>query len=113
MLKRNAKAPVWQYFGFKPNANREPENVNEAICKLCLTKVAASGGNTTNLYTHLQAHHKNEAAKMGTPVKNRPQKPDAQVQPEGQCEVEQTDAVTKYICKEMVSFYKNNLSKTS
>ncbi len=30
---------------------------------------------------------------MGTPVKNRPQKPDAQVQPEGQCEVEQTDAV--------------------
>lgn len=69
MSKRNAKAPVWQYFGFKPNAKREPENVNEAICKLCLTKVAASGGNTTNLYTHLQAHHKNEAAKMGNAVK--------------------------------------------
>ncbi len=57
--KRNAKAPIWQYFGFKPNANSQPENVNEAICKLCLMKVAASGGNTSNLYTHLQVHHKN------------------------------------------------------
>ncbi|XDV29576.1 hypothetical protein PO909_032683 [Leuciscus waleckii] len=123
--KRNAKAPVWQYFGFKPNAKREPENVNEAICKLCLTKVAASGGNTTNLYTHLQAHHKNEAAKLGNAVKNRPQKPDEQVQPSisdafkrctkykrdsvrwNKC----TDAVTKYLCKEMVSF--NTVEKQS
>ncbi len=117
--KRNAKAPIWQYFGFKPNANSQPENVNEEICKLCLTKVAASGGNTSNLYTHLQVHHKNEAAKMGPAAKNRPQKPDAQVQPSisdafarrtkykrdsvrwNKC----TDAVTKYICKDMVSFY--------
>ncbi len=117
--KHNAKAPVWQYFGFKPNANREPENVNEAICKLCLMKVAASGGNTTNLYTHLQAHHKNEAAKMGPAAKNLLQKPNAQVQPSisdafARCTRykrdsvrwnKYTDAVTKYICKEMVSFY--------
>ncbi len=64
---------------------------------------------------------------MGPAAKNRPQKPDAQVQPSisdafarrtkykrdsvrwNKC----TDAVTKYICKDMVSFYtvKNSLSK--
>lgn len=109
--KRNAKAPIWKYFGFKPNANREPENVNEATCKLCLMKVAASGGNTSNLHAHLQAHHKNEAAKMGPAAKNRPQKPDTQTQPSisgafARCTKYKrdsarwntcTDAVTKYI----------------
>jgi len=27
------KAPFWQYFEFKPNASKEPDNVIQAICK--------------------------------------------------------------------------------
>ena len=50
--KFKAKAPIWKHFGFKSNENQEPENPNEAICKLCNMKVAAAGGNTSNLHTH-------------------------------------------------------------
>lgn len=71
MSKRKVKAPLWQYFGFKPCASGEPGNLNEAICKLCLMKVAASGGNTSNLHTHLQGHHKNEAAKTDPAARMR------------------------------------------
>lgn len=30
LSKRNANAPSWQYFGIKPNAKRDLDNVNEA-----------------------------------------------------------------------------------
>lgn len=58
---QKAKAPFWQHFRFKLDTKREPENISEATCKLCLMKVAASGGNTFNLHTHLQVQHKSEA----------------------------------------------------
>lgn len=31
--KQKAEAPIWQYFGFKANAKRESDNINEAIYK--------------------------------------------------------------------------------
>ena len=37
--------PVWQYFGFKA----DEDDKAEPTCKLCLKKISASGGNTSNL----------------------------------------------------------------
>ena len=68
-LVSKAKAPIWQHFGFKQNANKEPD---VAICKLRLIMVAVSGGYTSNLHTHLQVHHKSVAAKIGPVAKSRP-----------------------------------------
>lgn len=55
-LVSKAKEFISQHFGFKRAANREPDNVNEAFCKLYLMKAAASGGNTSNLHTHTFKH---------------------------------------------------------
>ncbi len=53
-------SPVWQYFGFKEN-----ENDNEMpTCKICLKKVRAAGGNTSNLRRHLKDHHPVESSKI-------------------------------------------------
>lgn len=58
------RTSTWQYFRFKLKTNKEPNNTNEAACKLCLMKVAESECNTCNLHTHLQVYHKSEDAKM-------------------------------------------------
>ena len=51
------KAPVWKYFGFHKDENTGKLLIkNQAVCKLCLSKVAQSGG-TTNLPNHLRSHH--------------------------------------------------------
>lgn len=46
--KQKSKVHIWQYFGFIPNAKREPDNINESIYKLCQMKVAASASNSSN-----------------------------------------------------------------
>ncbi len=43
--RNSSKLPVWQYFDFK---NDEDDNATPT-CKLCLKKVSAAGGNTSNL----------------------------------------------------------------
>ena len=41
-----ATLPVWQYFGFKA----DEDNKAKPACKLCLKKVSASGGNTSQTF---------------------------------------------------------------
>lgn len=54
-LKRKVKALSWQYCWWQPSADKEPHNINEAICKLSLVKVEASWANTSNLHTSTEA----------------------------------------------------------
>lgn len=52
--KPKATADVWKHFGFKPNDRGEPQNINEAVCRICFKTVCAKRGNTTNMHLHLK-----------------------------------------------------------
>ncbi|XP_019715163.1 zinc finger BED domain-containing protein 1-like [Hippocampus comes] len=54
--KRGALSVVWRYFGFR-KSDFDQKNI---LCKICLSKVAASGGNTSNLLHHLSRRHVSE-----------------------------------------------------
>ncbi|XP_061608235.1 E3 SUMO-protein ligase ZBED1-like [Phyllopteryx taeniolatus] len=54
--KRGAMSLVWRYFGFK-KADIDQTTI---LCKICLAKVAAGGGNTSNLLHHLSRKHVSE-----------------------------------------------------
>ncbi|MBN3309591.1 ZBED1 protein, partial [Amia calva] len=60
--KKRCSALTWQYYGFKPNANGEPADLTEAICRLCKKKVKVKDAQTTNLRSHIQIHHPAVAA---------------------------------------------------
>ena len=47
---RNVKSAVWKYFGYKDEAVVKKEIV---LCRICHKAVAARGGNTSNLISHL------------------------------------------------------------
>ena len=55
------KAAVLKYFGFQKESGNSGKLVieNKVTCKLCVAKVARSGG-TTNLQNHLRSHHREE-----------------------------------------------------
>jgi hypothetical protein len=59
--KKSFTSSIWQYFGFKTD---EDDNV-KPTCKLCLKKVSAAGGNTSNLERHLRDHHPTKAQELG------------------------------------------------
>lgn len=106
--KPGSKAPVWRYFGFKPNADGEPDkNASEVTCKLCRRTVKASGGNTSNLKTHLISNHKSEAAKLGFFGRNNiPSKSHTQPDIAGafaKCTPYKTDSARWKICTEKVT----------
>lgn len=58
--KKNTRSPVWDYFGLKADENGDPipELMHSPVCKQCGKNVAASRGNTTNLFSHLRDNHK-------------------------------------------------------
>lgn len=99
--KQRGKSPVWLYF---------------VICKLCLGKVSASGGNTSNLKAHLVSNHKTAAAKLCLAARRKSMPFGSHTQPPiaGSMKTKYkedsvrwkrcTDAVSRYICKDMVSF---------
>ena len=61
MEKRNTKSPVWTYFGFVPDDDGEPKDVNSPTCKIiCFKDVMARDGNMSNLFSHLKVYHKRE-----------------------------------------------------
>ncbi len=130
VLKKNTTSAVWQYFGFRPNEKGEAVNTDEAICKLCNKKVTARDGNTSNLRLHIRNHHPLTAARMDpsslSATVSAP--PDAgPTTSRSTASTQQTimgafgkitkykrdsvrwktctDAVTKYLAKEMVSFH--------
>lgn len=52
--KRKGTSVIWRYFGFR----RGDEQQTQVLCRTCKVIIATTGGNTTNLYKHLQHHHK-------------------------------------------------------
>uniref|UniRef100_A0A1A8BZ37 SET domain-containing protein n=1 Tax=Nothobranchius kadleci TaxID=1051664 RepID=A0A1A8BZ37_NOTKA len=54
--KPRGKSLVWLYFGFKADEMGRPQNVEEAVCRLC-RKIVLAKGNTTNLRSHLKRRH--------------------------------------------------------
>ena len=62
--KRNATAPAWEFFGFLPDENGDPLNVDKPICKICLKGVKAGDSNTSNLKAHLSTNHPLTYARM-------------------------------------------------
>ncbi len=132
--KKNTTSTIWQHFSFRPNDRGEPENVDKAVCKLCMKTVTARDGNTSNLRAHLRIHHPLTAARLNlapsstsATVSTPPSEADATTarptttytQPTIMGTFEKitkykkdsvrwktcTDAVTKYLAKEVVSFH--------
>ena len=54
---KNSKSPVvWTYFGFPCDVDGAVNN-HKVVCRLCNLELPYSH-NTTNLFAHLQTHHK-------------------------------------------------------
>lgn len=51
------KSAVWSYFGFIPDKDGKPKDLQKPVCKKCHSTVATKGSNTTNLIQHLKLHH--------------------------------------------------------
>jgi len=54
IMKRNTKSVIWNFFGYEDESHRRNEL---ALCRKCKKRVAAHGGNTSNLISHLRVHH--------------------------------------------------------
>ncbi len=57
--KKNSTSVVWEHFrikSFTANDGVKHDN-NKPVCLHCHKHVAAKGGNTTNLFTHLRDKH--------------------------------------------------------
>ena len=59
----NAKTPVWKLFGFPGNGQGVPKTKGKVVCRRCRKEMPYKN-NTTNLYTHLERHYKEEYVKL-------------------------------------------------
>ena len=55
--KKRVVSPVWDYFGLCADNEGKVIDDGVAVCRRCNTNVRASGGNTSNLLSHLRMHH--------------------------------------------------------
>lgn len=63
VVPSSMRSPLWKYFGFPANKDREIITKNRIICVLC--KISLSyNKNTTNLSTHLKNKHSKLLAEM-------------------------------------------------
>uniref|UniRef100_A0AAY5EWC3 BED-type domain-containing protein n=1 Tax=Electrophorus electricus TaxID=8005 RepID=A0AAY5EWC3_ELEEL len=62
--KMALRSAVWKYFGYLKNSRGIIVPDGFPVCKLCLRKVSAQGGSTTNMMVHLQRYHLAEFAIM-------------------------------------------------
>lgn len=62
--KRNTKSIVWQYFGLECNEDGNLKDRDMAVCNICLKRISAKGGNTSNLFQHVGVHHPQEYSKI-------------------------------------------------
>ena len=51
------KALVWQYFGLGKEKGKKDPDTHRTWCKLCDAFIAYTGGNTSNMRSHLAVHH--------------------------------------------------------
>jgi len=57
MPKKKAISPVWDHFGQRGDGEGRVIDSDVAVCRRCHSNVRASGGNTSNLLSHLRVHH--------------------------------------------------------
>ena len=61
VANKKAKSEVWRYFGFPGDHSEAITKKKVDVCRLCDNKNEFPyAGNTTNLVTHLERHHKSE-----------------------------------------------------
>lgn len=120
--KPRAKSSAWNYFGFIPGpGSSKPANSDDAICRLCKRSVAAKGGNTSNLFSHLKKQHPRESAEVK--AVSTSERETSESQQNSHCQPQQTiaklmkysrssrrwqqltDAVTNFLAKDMIPIY--------
>ncbi|XP_067226603.1 E3 SUMO-protein ligase ZBED1-like [Chanodichthys erythropterus] len=123
VAKKGTTSPIWQFFGFRPDESGQPRDPTEVLCKICSCVVRAKDGQTTNLHDHLRVRHPAEYATLST--RAGPSKKASQGQQmitgafakgtkyktDSNRWRQLTDAVTRFLAKEMVSF--NTVEKPS
>ena len=55
--KKRVVSPVWDYFGLRADDEGKVIDDGVTVCWRCNSNVRASGGNTSNLLSHLRTHH--------------------------------------------------------
>ena len=55
--KKKVVSPVWDYFGLRVDGEGKVIDNGMVVCCRCNSNVCASGGNTSNLLSHLRIHH--------------------------------------------------------
>ena len=55
--KKRVVSPVWDYFGLRVDDEGKVIDDGVTVCRRCNSNVRASGGNTSNLLSHLRTHH--------------------------------------------------------
>ena len=59
--KRANSSNIWDHFGFRIDARGVLLDKIKAVCKHCFVEVKYTGGSTTNLTSHYNNHHMDEA----------------------------------------------------
>jgi hypothetical protein len=59
------KSRLYPQFGNISGLKTDEDDNAKPMCKLCLKKVSAAGGNTSNLQRHLRDHHPAKAQELG------------------------------------------------
>ncbi|KAM9444824.1 uncharacterized protein Hap1MRO34_023872 isoform 2-T2 [Clarias gariepinus] len=54
---KSVRSSVWEYFGYLKNPDGTINVDGRPICKMCFQKVSSHGGNTTNMFKHLEDKH--------------------------------------------------------
>ncbi|CAM4608395.1 unnamed protein product [Leuciscus chuanchicus] len=107
----------------RPDESGQPRDPTEVVCKICSCVIRAKDGQTTNLHDHLRVRHPAEYATL--PARAGPSKKASQGQPtitgafakstkyktDSDRWRQLTDAVTRFLAKEMVLF--NTVEKPS
>ncbi|KAL3976330.1 CD59 antigen [Sarotherodon galilaeus] len=103
--KTGATSVIWNWFGFR-QSDTEQKNI---ICKLCRATVISKTGNTSNLFHHLKTKHILEYQESRRPISRQTNifqafskgTPYAKT---SQRWIDITNAITVYLCKDMVPF---------
>ncbi|MBN3300633.1 ZBED1 protein, partial [Amia calva] len=70
--KKKLKSAVWEYFGYPKNERGVVLEDGYPVCKKCGRRVAANGGNTSNIFSHIREHHPSVQIKVRSVYKLRP-----------------------------------------
>jgi len=114
--KPNCKSAVWKYFGFRPDSNGKPDDMDKPLCKVCQTVVHAKTGNTSNLRFHLKQRHPqlfSEVMKNSLDVGKEPKEKTIQEHFEAPSKLstssrehkDLTRSITYFLCKDMSPSY--------